>query len=333
LSLTLATPINFPGGRATLNTGVSNSETSFILDTGGGAALALGGATFRVLRIYETPISGLPEDVTAVEYLRCSAISTDTLTVARAQQGSTAQAWSAGAIIESVFTAADIDDLKTEINLKTQGPGSATDNAIARFDATTGKLLQNGLLEVDDSGNLVFRVAAAWEMRANAGVIQHIDYDNSSTGATWKIRADNTTDVFTVTEAGNTTIAGTLTQTGVATFNALVSIANRLATIPTATATITSGEATITGCYVVLDTEGAAASDDLVTVVLSGAVGGEIIFLRTTNSSRDVVCKHGTSSNNLRLVGAADFTLISVNSVLCLQRVSGIWNELFRVSI
>lgn len=32
------------------------------------------------------------------------------------------------------------------------GPGSSTDNAIARFDGETGKLLQNGLATVDDNG-------------------------------------------------------------------------------------------------------------------------------------------------------------------------------------
>lgn len=34
------------------------------------------------------------------------------------------------------------------------GPASSTDNAIARFDGTTGKLVQNSLVAVDDSGNL-----------------------------------------------------------------------------------------------------------------------------------------------------------------------------------
>lgn len=34
------------------------------------------------------------------------------------------------------------------------GPGSSTDNAIARFDSTTGKLLQNGLATVSDTGGI-----------------------------------------------------------------------------------------------------------------------------------------------------------------------------------
>jgi hypothetical protein len=34
------------------------------------------------------------------------------------------------------------------------GPGSATDNAVARFDATTGKLLQNSVVTIGDTGNV-----------------------------------------------------------------------------------------------------------------------------------------------------------------------------------
>ena len=34
------------------------------------------------------------------------------------------------------------------------GPASATDNAIARFDSTTGKLIQNSVVTMDDAGNI-----------------------------------------------------------------------------------------------------------------------------------------------------------------------------------
>ena len=33
------------------------------------------------------------------------------------------------------------------------GPGSSTDNAVARFDGTTGKLIQNSVTTIDDAGN------------------------------------------------------------------------------------------------------------------------------------------------------------------------------------
>lgn len=35
------------------------------------------------------------------------------------------------------------------------GPASATDNAIARFDGTTGKLIQNSPVTIDDAGNII----------------------------------------------------------------------------------------------------------------------------------------------------------------------------------
>lgn len=35
------------------------------------------------------------------------------------------------------------------------GPSSATDNAIARFDGTTGKLIQNSAVTLDDAGNII----------------------------------------------------------------------------------------------------------------------------------------------------------------------------------
>jgi hypothetical protein len=34
------------------------------------------------------------------------------------------------------------------------GPASATDNAVARFDGTTGKIIQNSAVTIDDSGNI-----------------------------------------------------------------------------------------------------------------------------------------------------------------------------------
>lgn len=41
------------------------------------------------------------------------------------------------------------------------GPASATDNAIVRFDTTTGKLIQNSGILIDDNNNLVFPAASA----------------------------------------------------------------------------------------------------------------------------------------------------------------------------
>jgi hypothetical protein len=58
--------------------------------------------------------------------------------------------------------------------------------------------------------------------------------------------------------------------------------------------TIASGAVTIVSNNIVLDTESAAASDDLDTI--SGGVEGDRIVLRITNSGRNVVIKDGTGN-------------------------------------
>lgn len=44
--------------------------------------------------------------------------------------------------------------IQTQIDSKVTGPASATDNAITRFDGTTGKLVQNSTVTVSDTGDL-----------------------------------------------------------------------------------------------------------------------------------------------------------------------------------
>lgn len=44
----------------------------------------------------------------------------------------------------------------TSINTKVTGPASATDNAITRYDTTTGKLVQDSLTKINDDGSITF---------------------------------------------------------------------------------------------------------------------------------------------------------------------------------
>lgn len=50
------------------------------------------------------------------------------------------------------------------------GPASATDNAVARFDAPTGKLVQNSAVTIDDNGVLAGHRIGAWTSNADAAV-------------------------------------------------------------------------------------------------------------------------------------------------------------------
>jgi hypothetical protein len=57
------------------------------------------------------------------------------------------------------------------------GPGSATDNALARFDSTTGKLIQNSPVTVDDNGAVMVPEIAAPSTPASGKVVFYAKSD------------------------------------------------------------------------------------------------------------------------------------------------------------
>jgi len=59
------------------------------------------------------------------------------------------------------------------------GPGSSTDNAIARYDSTTGKIIQNSGVTVDDSDNIVLPSGAKLQMASQ----NRVRYLNSMVNA------------------------------------------------------------------------------------------------------------------------------------------------------
>jgi hypothetical protein len=91
------------------------------------------------------------------------------------------------------------------------------------------------------------------------------------------------------------------------------------------TLTIATGAVTATRSYHTLDTEAAAATDDLDTI--NGGEPGDLLLLRTLTSGRDVVVKDGTG--NMFING--DFTLGDTRDVIVLiKRTSSEWAEVCR---
>jgi hypothetical protein len=62
------------------------------------------------------------------------------------------------------------------------GPASSTDNAVARFDGTTGKLIQNSLVTVSDTGAVagVTTLAASGAVTLSGGTANGVSYLNAS---------------------------------------------------------------------------------------------------------------------------------------------------------
>jgi hypothetical protein len=92
------------------------------------------------------------------------------------------------------------------------------------------------------------------------------------------------------------------------------------------TKTIAAGAITVAAySYYNVDTEAAAATDDLDTIS-GGVYDGQMLMLRAANSARDVVLKDATG--NLRLAG--DFTLTHAQDRILLTFDGSAWVELSR---
>lgn len=85
--------------------------------------------------------------------------------------------------------------------------------------------------------------------------------------------------------------------------------------------TISGGAITITGTHVVVDTQASAATDDLDTI--NGGGNGKVLLMRSNNSARDVVLKHGTG--NIATSDGADVTLDSVAKFALLFYTNSNW--------
>lgn len=99
------------------------------------------------------------------------------------------------------------------------------------------------------------------------------------------------------------------------------------------TATISSGSITPAGSggVVVIDTEAAAATDDLTNIATTNYPDGSMLLIRNSNAARFVVCKHlAGGAGQFNLDRGGEYTLDDTKKWLLLQRRSADWYEVFR---
>lgn len=94
---------------------------------------------------------------------------------------------------------AEIDALTTAVDSKVTGPASATDNAIVRFDGTTGKLVQNSLVTISDGGAVTLPAGQG----LTADQIDANVFENRAVGGSLVFRTDGAGTV--VLQTNNTT--------------------------------------------------------------------------------------------------------------------------------
>ncbi len=121
---------------STLNGAINNSVTTLVVTSATGLPSIGAGETY-----YLTLSSGSTYEIVIVT----DDNSSPSLTVTRGAEGTSAVSWANGSTISLRATADSLDR-------KSDGAASATDNAITRFDGTTGKVLQNSAVTIGDTG-------------------------------------------------------------------------------------------------------------------------------------------------------------------------------------
>lgn len=100
--------------------------------------------------------------------------------------------------------------ISDEANGDLDGPASSTDNAVTRFDGTSGKVVQNSGVTLDDTGNLTFQGTAVrgvgnTEVSPSTIAAQQNNWDPTNFG---------TADILRVDLTGTQTVTGFAAPTG-----------------------------------------------------------------------------------------------------------------------
>ena len=125
--------------RAYLASTVSDSATTVTIDGGGSLFPAITSPEFS---------RAVLQDANGIEVVLITAhtAASDSFTVTRAQEGTTARSFAAGSVFGIRMTSADADTFAAKVS----GPASATNSALAAFDGTTGKLIKNASLTANN---------------------------------------------------------------------------------------------------------------------------------------------------------------------------------------
>ena len=103
-----------------------------------------------------------------------------------------------------------------------KGPSSSTDNAVARFDSTTGKVIQNSRATIDDTGNLKINNSDGGDIGLTLGRGSNADWRLFGSNGNFYIQGNYTTSkqtsfysVLTLAyNSGNATVKGSVTANG-----------------------------------------------------------------------------------------------------------------------
>lgn len=167
---------------STLALAISDSDTTIVV-TNASQLPTITGSDYYHLTIAAGPLN---------EIVKVTARTGTSLTVTRAQEGTAALAWATGDIISLRETAASFSETAA-------GAASSTDNALARFDGTSGKSLQNSVVFLSDTGALTGITDITASGAVDLGGATSFELPNSATptvNADGEIALDTTVSDF-----------------------------------------------------------------------------------------------------------------------------------------
>lgn len=228
----------------------------------------------------------------------------------------------AGAMQTSGVTISDLDNITGARSVAVVNTDTTTSYTARSTDA--GAVSFTGILIDRDSASpaasdgladITFRGNDSNGNNADYGVIDVVIVDPTDGSEDGRIRlrtlvAGTATTGIQVDDSG-VTIPVSATLSGTTTTISGRTVHSGKLNLGAGTNTIASGVITYTTPWTTVDTEAAAASDDLDTI--NGGSSGDLLIIHTTNNGRDVVMKNGTG-NILNNTGA-DVTLTLISDI------------------
>lgn len=322
----------------TLATGITSSSTSISVSSGKGSLFpAISGSDFFYVTLTNT--------AGTVEIVKVTARSTDTLTVVRGQDGTTAAAWNAGDKVELRITKGLLDQLKLDATKDTASNLSAHTSNTSNPHSVTAT--QVGLGNVTNESKATMFTSPTFTGNAVLGTPAS---GNFSTGTfTWPTFNQSTSGNAATATALQTARTLTIGSTG-KTFNGSANVSWSLAEIgaqaalPAGTAMLFAQTAAPTGwtkvtthndkaLRVVSGTAGSGGSTAFSSVFASRTPAGSISTSVTVNSATaGGSVSTSTSIDNATAGGSVDGGVVSATTLSEAQipahrHVNGAWGE------